>query len=123
MGTLSEEIISRKSANDVMAGDTVIVDVDFVLSHDTTTPLAIKAPDLIADPLPMLYGFDETITLLSMQTSLVPSVEPSSITIISALGCSFLISGSNTAKPISSFFAGIMIDKSWTVMTCDIYSR
>ncbi|HEY7414228.1 MAG TPA: aconitase/3-isopropylmalate dehydratase large subunit family protein, partial [Ktedonobacteraceae bacterium] len=43
MGTLTEEIFSYKLGRPVEQGETVIVDVDHVMSHDTTTPLAIKA--------------------------------------------------------------------------------
>ena len=43
MGTLTEEIFSRKVGRAVEQGETVVVDVDRVMSHDTTTPLAIQA--------------------------------------------------------------------------------
>ena len=43
MGTLTEEIFSRKVGCTVEQGETVVVDVDRVMSHDTTTPLAIQA--------------------------------------------------------------------------------
>jgi 3-isopropylmalate dehydratase large subunit len=43
MGTLTEEIFSRKVGRTVERGETVVVDVDRVMSHDTTTPLAIQA--------------------------------------------------------------------------------
>jgi 3-isopropylmalate dehydratase large subunit len=43
MGTLTEEIFSRKVGRTVEQGETVVVDVDRVMSHDTTTPLAIQA--------------------------------------------------------------------------------
>jgi 3-isopropylmalate dehydratase large subunit len=43
MGTLSEEIFSYKLGRSVEQGETVVVDVDRVMSHDTTTPLAIQA--------------------------------------------------------------------------------
>ncbi len=43
MGTLVEEIFSNKLGRPVEAGETVVVDVDRVMSHDTTTPLAIQA--------------------------------------------------------------------------------
>lgn len=42
MGTLAEEIFSYKLGRPVKAGDTVVVEVDHVMSHDTTTPLAIQ---------------------------------------------------------------------------------
>lgn len=43
MGTLTEEIFSNKLGHTVEQGETVVVDVDRVMSHDTTTPLAIQA--------------------------------------------------------------------------------
>jgi len=43
MGTLTEEIFSHKLGRPVTQGETVVVDVDHVMSHDTTTPLAIQA--------------------------------------------------------------------------------
>ena len=43
MGTLIEEILSRKAGCTVQAGEIVLVDVDYILSHDNTTPLTIKA--------------------------------------------------------------------------------
>jgi 3-isopropylmalate dehydratase large subunit len=43
MGTLTEEIFSHKLGRTVVQGETVVVDVDRVMSHDTTTPLAIQA--------------------------------------------------------------------------------
>ena len=43
MGTLVEEIFSRKTGAQVRAGEIHLVDVDYIMSHDNTTPLAIKA--------------------------------------------------------------------------------
>lgn len=43
MGTLSEEIFSHKLGRTVKQGETVVVEVDQVMSHDTTSPLAIQA--------------------------------------------------------------------------------
>ncbi len=43
MGTLTEEIFRYKLGRAVAPGETVVVDVDRVMSHDTTTPLAIQA--------------------------------------------------------------------------------
>jgi len=43
MGTLTEEIFSYKLGRSVEQGETVVVEVDRVMSHDTTTPLAIQA--------------------------------------------------------------------------------
>src|SRR5579875_1656533 len=49
MGTLTEEIFSYKLGRPVKAGETVVVEVDHVMSHDTTTPLAIEAFRKLAD--------------------------------------------------------------------------
>ncbi len=43
MGTLTEEIFSYKLGRPVEQGETIIVEVDRVMSHDTTSPLAIQA--------------------------------------------------------------------------------
>src|SRR5712691_2073875 len=43
MGTLTEEIFSHKLGRAVEQDETIVVDVDRVMSHDTTTPLAIQA--------------------------------------------------------------------------------
>src|SRR5438132_646530 len=43
MGTLTEEIFSRRLGRRVRAGDTIVAPVDYAMSHDVTTPLAIKA--------------------------------------------------------------------------------
>jgi 3-isopropylmalate dehydratase large subunit len=43
MGTLSEEILSRKVGRHVHPGEIIVVDLDLVMSHDTTTPLAMEA--------------------------------------------------------------------------------
>lgn len=51
MGTLVEEIFSRKVGRTVRAGEIVMVDVDYVMSHDNTTPLAIKAFNAIGKPI------------------------------------------------------------------------
>ncbi len=43
MGTLTEEIFSHKLGRPVHEGETIVVEVDRVMSHDTTSPLAIQA--------------------------------------------------------------------------------
>jgi homoaconitate hydratase family protein len=43
MGTLSEEILSKNVGREVVQGEIIIAKVDHVMSHDTTTPLAIKS--------------------------------------------------------------------------------
>jgi 3-isopropylmalate/(R)-2-methylmalate dehydratase large subunit len=51
MGTLVEEIFSRRTARQVKAGEIVLLDVDYIMSHDNTTPLAIKAFKEIGKPI------------------------------------------------------------------------
>lgn len=41
--TLTEKIFSGVVGRDVTAGETVLAEVDWIMSHDTTTPLAIEA--------------------------------------------------------------------------------
>src|ERR1700680_311921 len=43
MGTITEEIFSRKVGRRVQAGDIVVAPVDYALSHDNTTPIAIES--------------------------------------------------------------------------------
>lgn len=50
MGTLIEEIFSRKAGKTAQAGDILLLDVDYIMSHDNTTPLAIKAFREIGKP-------------------------------------------------------------------------
>ena len=51
MGTLIEEIFSRKAGSPVHAGEILLLDVDYIMSHDNTTPLAIKAFREISKPI------------------------------------------------------------------------
>ncbi len=51
MGTLIEEIFSRKAKKRVQAGEILLLDVDYMMSHDNTTPLAIKAFREIGKPI------------------------------------------------------------------------
>ncbi|MBL8100250.1 MAG: 3-isopropylmalate dehydratase large subunit [Anaerolineales bacterium] len=51
MGTLIEEIFSRKAGKQVQAGEILLLDVDYIMSHDNTTPLAIKAFRDIGKPI------------------------------------------------------------------------
>ncbi len=51
MGTLVEEIFSRKAGRRIEAGEIVLLEVDYVMSHDNTTPLAIKAFREIGKPI------------------------------------------------------------------------
>lgn len=51
MGTLIEEILARKAGRPVHEGEILLLDVDFIMSHDNTTPLAIKAFREIGKPI------------------------------------------------------------------------
>ena len=51
MGTLIEEIFGRKAGRPVHAGEILLLDVDYIMSHDNTTPLAIKAFREIGKPI------------------------------------------------------------------------
>jgi 3-isopropylmalate/(R)-2-methylmalate dehydratase large subunit/methanogen homoaconitase large subunit len=51
MGTLTEEIFSRKLGRRVRAGEIVVAPVDYVMSHDNTTPLAIESFQKLESPL------------------------------------------------------------------------
>ena len=51
MGTLIEEIFARKAGRPVSAGEILLLDVDYIMSHDNTTPLAIKAFRDIGKPI------------------------------------------------------------------------
>jgi 3-isopropylmalate/(R)-2-methylmalate dehydratase large subunit len=51
MGTLIEEIFSRKAGKRVQAGEILFLGVDYIMSHDNTTPLAIKAFREIGKPI------------------------------------------------------------------------
>ena len=51
MGTLIEEIFSNKAGRTVQAGEIVLLDVDYIMSHDNTSLLAIKALREIGKPI------------------------------------------------------------------------
>jgi len=51
MSTLIEEIFSRRAGRPVQAGEILLLDVDYIMSHDNTTPLAIKAFHEIGKPI------------------------------------------------------------------------
>lgn len=50
MQTLTEKIFSRKVGKNVKTGEVVLSQVDRIMSHDTTTPLAIKAFERLSNP-------------------------------------------------------------------------
>lgn len=73
MGTLTEEIFSHRLGRSVSAGEIVIVDLDYVMSHDTTTPLAIKALEnmnkSVWDPTHAVVVFDHIIPAPSIKAA------------------------------------------------------
>ncbi len=51
MGTLVEEIFSLRTGKQVQAGEIVIAEVDTMMTHDNTTPLAVRAWQEIGKPI------------------------------------------------------------------------
>src|SRR3979411_2978721 len=51
MGTLTEEIFSRRLGRTVHAGEIVVAPVDYAMAHDVTGPLAIEAFRKLGVPL------------------------------------------------------------------------
>src|SRR3982074_967222 len=51
MGTLTEEIFSRRMGRPVHAGEIVVAPVDYAMAHDVTGPLAIEAFRKLEVPL------------------------------------------------------------------------
>lgn len=65
MGTLTEEIFSRKVGRTVRAGEIVVAPVDYAMSHDNTTPLAIESLAALGrgvwDPERVVIIFDHMV--------------------------------------------------------------
>jgi 3-isopropylmalate dehydratase large subunit len=65
MGTLTEEIFSRRLGRAVHAGDTVVAAVDVAMAHDVTGPLAIEAFRQLQSPLwdasRIVFSFDHVM--------------------------------------------------------------
>jgi len=74
MGTLTEEIFSRKLGRPVKAGDIVWSKVDYVMSHDTMTVLAAAAFNEIAtkvfDPNRIVVLFDHIVPPANMEQAI-----------------------------------------------------
>jgi homoaconitate hydratase family protein len=51
LGTLTEEIFSRRLGREVRAGEVVVAPVDYAMAHDVTGPLAIEAFRQLQVPL------------------------------------------------------------------------
>ena len=73
MGTLTEEIFGRKLGRPVEAGELVVAPVDLVMSHDTTTPLAVEAfqqlRERVWDPTRIAIVLDHIMPPASIQTA------------------------------------------------------
>lgn len=73
MGTLIEKILSRKVGHPIRAGEIVLIDVDYIMSHDNTTPLAIKAFREIGKPIhdksKIVLHFDHAYPAPNMSTA------------------------------------------------------
>ena len=73
MGTLVEEIIGRKLAKKVRPGEIHLVDVDYMMTHDNTTPLAMKAwreiGKPILDPDKIVIHFDHAYPAPNMKAA------------------------------------------------------
>ena len=65
MGTITEELFSRRLGRRVHAGDTVIAEVDVAMAHDVTGPLAIDAFRSLDLPLwdasRIVFNFDHVM--------------------------------------------------------------
>src|SRR5947209_2250482 len=65
MGTLTEELFSRRVGRPVHAGEIVVAPVDYAMSHDNTTPLLIeslaKLGRPIWDPNRVVIAFDHMV--------------------------------------------------------------
>ena len=65
MGTITEELFSRRLGRPVHAGDTVIAEVDVAMAHDVTGPLAIDAFRSLDLPLwdasRIVFSFDHVM--------------------------------------------------------------
>ncbi|MDO8627918.1 MAG: 3-isopropylmalate dehydratase large subunit [Candidatus Diapherotrites archaeon] len=64
--TLTEKIFSRKLGRNVKAGEVVLCPVDRIMSHDTTTPLAIKSfqelkKQTMHDTKKIVFVFDHVV--------------------------------------------------------------
>ncbi len=65
MGTITEELFSRRLGHAVHAGDTVVAEVDVAMAHDVTGPLAIEAFRSLDLPLwdasRIVFNFDHVM--------------------------------------------------------------
>lgn len=76
MGTISEEILGRASGKTAAAGDFVISAVDYAMSHDGTSVLAVKAfremkSEKVWDPSRIIIPFDHLAPANNENTALL----------------------------------------------------
>jgi methanogen homoaconitase large subunit len=76
LGTISEEILGRAAGKPAAAGDFVIAAVDFAMSHDGTSVLAVQAfremgVDRVWDPRRILVPFDHLAPANSENTAML----------------------------------------------------
>ncbi|WP_325380995.1 3-isopropylmalate dehydratase large subunit [Methanocella sp.] len=76
MGTISEEILGRASGKKAHAGDFVIAKVDYTMSHDGTSVLAVKAfkdmqMEKVWDPGRIIIPFDHLVPANNETTALL----------------------------------------------------
>ena len=69
--TLAQKILSSRAGRELSVGDTAVVPVDYILSHDTTTAWAIEPFQQIAqkvfDPSKIHVFFDHAFPAPNLQ--------------------------------------------------------
>jgi methanogen homoaconitase large subunit len=76
LGTISEEILGKAAGKQAAAGDFVVAKVDFAMSHDGTSVLAVKAfremgVDRVWDPDRIIIPFDHLVPANNENTALL----------------------------------------------------
>ena len=76
MGTISEEILSMAGGKKVSAGDFTVAKIDFAMSHDGTSVLAVKAfkemkSEKVWDPSRIIIPFDHLAPANNENTALL----------------------------------------------------
>ena len=85
MGTLIEEIFSDKAGHPVHAGDIVMLDVDYMMTHDNTSPLAIKAFREVGKPIKDInkIAVGDQINIPAPPSDVVPGASPTASVVAS----------------------------------------
>lgn len=76
LGTISEEILGRAAGKAVKAGEFIIANVDYAMSHDGTSVLAVKAfremmVEKVWDPKRIIIPFDHLVPANNENTALL----------------------------------------------------